>query len=71
MAVNRARLAARAGEVIDRDTPVNFTWNGNPLFGFAGDTLILPYTLTRTIFFGEPWEPEDEDAPFFGDCRGL
>ncbi len=39
MAANRARLARQSGEVIDRDTPVNFTWNGNPLFGFAGDTI--------------------------------
>ena len=35
----KARLPVQAGEVIDRDTPINFTWNGNPLFGFAGDTI--------------------------------
>ncbi|MEM7287062.1 MAG: cobalt-precorrin-5B (C(1))-methyltransferase [Actinomycetota bacterium] len=35
----KARLPAQSGEVIDRDTPVNFTWNGNPLFGHAGDTI--------------------------------
>ena len=35
----KARLPVQAGEVIDRDTPINFTWNGNPLFGHAGDTI--------------------------------
>lgn len=34
------RLGAMAGEVIDRDTPVSFTWNGDTFTGFAGDTII-------------------------------
>jgi sarcosine oxidase subunit alpha len=33
------RLAARPGEVIDRQVPVDFTWNGRPYTGFAGDTI--------------------------------
>ncbi|HYX85793.1 MAG TPA: 2Fe-2S iron-sulfur cluster-binding protein [Gaiellales bacterium] len=33
------RLAERRGEVIDRSTPVSFTWEGLPVQGLAGDTV--------------------------------
>lgn len=34
-----ARLSAQPGELIDRSTPVRFSWNGASLTGFAGDTI--------------------------------
>jgi sarcosine oxidase, subunit alpha len=34
-----SRLGARRGELIDRDDPVSFTWEGAPASGFAGDTI--------------------------------
>ena len=33
------RLPAQPGELIDRDAPLDFTWNGASLSGFAGDTI--------------------------------
>src|SRR5258708_1141329 len=37
---NAMRLAPQPGEVIDRTRPVEFSWNGRPVTGFAGDTII-------------------------------
>ena len=34
------RLSPQPGEVIDRSTKVNFTWNGTAVSGFAGDTIV-------------------------------
>src|SRR6267378_1445393 len=34
------RLPRQPGEVIDRGEPVEFTWNGRPVRGYAGDTII-------------------------------
>lgn len=34
------RLAAQPGEVIDRGAPLEFTWNGKPASGLAGDTVV-------------------------------
>ena len=34
------RLAPQPGEVIDRSTKVNFTWNDTAMSGFAGDTIV-------------------------------
>src|SRR5438876_7512859 len=34
-----SRLGPRRGELIDRDDPVSFTWEGAPASGFAGDTI--------------------------------
>jgi len=34
------RIAPQPGEVIDRSQPVNFTWNGSPVSGYAGDTIL-------------------------------
>ncbi|MGZ4430169.1 MAG: 2Fe-2S iron-sulfur cluster-binding protein [Gaiellales bacterium] len=33
------RLGQRRGELIDRTRPVSFTWEGQPVSGFAGDTV--------------------------------
>ena len=33
------RLDPRPSEVIDRRHPVRFTWNGNSLSGYQGDTI--------------------------------
>ena len=33
------RLGPRVGEVIDRDEPLSFTWNGRTYPGYAGDTI--------------------------------
>jgi sarcosine oxidase subunit alpha len=37
-AVNR--LAARPGEVLDREREVEFSWNGSTFTGYAGDTIV-------------------------------
>src|SRR3989440_2070549 len=34
------RLPRQPGEGIDRGEPVEFTWNGRPVRGYAGDTII-------------------------------
>jgi sarcosine oxidase subunit alpha len=34
------RLPAQPGEVIDRSVAVDFTWNGRPVRGHAGDTIV-------------------------------
>ena len=33
------RLPPQPGEVINRDEPLEFTWNGRPFRGYAGDTI--------------------------------
>ncbi|HEY6277586.1 MAG TPA: 2Fe-2S iron-sulfur cluster-binding protein [Streptosporangiaceae bacterium] len=34
------RLPRQLGEVIDRGEPLEFTWNGRPCHGYAGDTIV-------------------------------
>ncbi len=34
------RINPRPGEVIDRNKPISFTWNGKKYTGFAGDTIV-------------------------------
>ncbi|HUL25384.1 MAG TPA: 2Fe-2S iron-sulfur cluster-binding protein [Streptosporangiaceae bacterium] len=34
------RLPAQPGEVISRGEPLEFTWNGRPIRGYAGDTIV-------------------------------
>ena len=34
------RLGPQPGELIDRTTTVEFSWNGRPVTGFAGDTIV-------------------------------
>ncbi|MDQ3344077.1 MAG: 2Fe-2S iron-sulfur cluster-binding protein, partial [Actinomycetota bacterium] len=38
--VTSLRLEPQPGEVIDRDRPLRFTWNGRSYPGFAGDTIV-------------------------------
>ena len=40
------RLAPQPGEVIDRSRPVDFTWNGQKVSGFGGDTIASALTAT-------------------------
>lgn len=49
--MNEYRLGSQPGEVIDRTRPFDFTWNGDPLVGFAGDTIVsaLAANGVRTI----------------------
>ena len=39
MAPRRLRTA-QSGEIIDRDAPLSFTWNGKAMSGFDGDTIV-------------------------------
>ena len=34
------RISPRPGEVIDRNKPISFTWDGKKYTGFAGDTIV-------------------------------
>ena len=34
------RLPPQPGEVINRAEPLEFTWNGRPVRGYAGDTIV-------------------------------
>jgi len=65
------RLPARPGEVIDRDRPLDFTWNGRQVSGFAGDTIVsalaaggcrvfsrsMKYHRPRGILTADFWDP--------------
>src|SRR5262245_66226691 len=39
-AAEAMRLPAQPGEVIDRTKTVEFSWNGRPATGLAGDTIV-------------------------------
>ena len=41
------RLPPQPGEVIDRSRPVDFTWNGQRVSGFAGDTIASALTAAQ------------------------
>ncbi len=65
------RLPPRPGEVIDRSAPVEFTWNGTPVTGYRGDTIIsalaaagerifsrsMKYHRPRGILTADYWDP--------------
>ena len=65
------RLPPRPGEVIDRSRPVDFTWNGRAISGFAGDTIASALTaagvrvVSRSMKYRRPrgylsndyWDP--------------
>ncbi len=40
MSAAGCRLPPRPGELINRDQPLEFSWNGRPCHGYAGDTII-------------------------------
>ena len=66
-----ARLPARPGEVIDRERPLTFTWNGRSVSGFAGDTIVsalaaggcrvfsrsMKYHRPRGVLTADYWDP--------------
>jgi len=65
------RLPPQPGEVIDRSTVINFTWNGQPVIGLAGDTIAsalaaqgvdvfsrsMKYHRHRGIMTADHWDP--------------
>jgi sarcosine oxidase subunit alpha len=65
------RLGPQPGEVIDRSCPVDFTWNGRSVSGFAGDTIASALTaagvrvVSRSMKYRRPrgymsndyWDP--------------
>ena len=65
------RLSPQPGEVIDRSRPVDFTWNGRPMSGFAGDTIAsalvaggvrvvsrsMKYRRPRGYMSNDYWDP--------------
>ena len=65
------RLPTRPGEVIDRERPLAFTWNGRAVSGFAGDTIVsalaaggcrvfsrsMKYHRPRGILTADYWDP--------------
>jgi len=65
------RLPPQPGEVIDRSRPVDFTWNGRAMSGFAGDTIASALTaggvrvVSRSMKYRRPrgymsndyWDP--------------
>ncbi|MCY4101961.1 MAG: 2Fe-2S iron-sulfur cluster-binding protein [bacterium] len=71
MPVSPARLPARPGEVIDRERPLTFTWNGRAVSGLAGDTIAsalaaggcrvfsrsMKYHRPRGILTADYWDP--------------
>ena len=66
-----SRLARQSGEVIDRTTPVQFSWNGKTITGFAGDTIAsaiaanghrimsrsMKYHRPRGLLTADYWDP--------------
>ena len=45
------RLPPQPGEVINRGQPVEFTWNGHPVRGYAGDTIVSALAATGERVF--------------------
>lgn len=71
VSVSPQRLPERPGEVIDRERPLTFTWNGRAVSGFAGDTIVsalasggcrvfsrsMKYHRPRGILTADYWDP--------------
>ena len=65
------RLPAQPGEVIDRSTPLSFSWNNKPATGFEGDTIAsaiaaggntimsrsMKYHRPRGLLTADYWDP--------------
>ncbi len=65
------RLPPRSSEVIDRDQPLRFSWNGDPVSGYQGDTIVsalaangerifsrsMKYHRPRGILTADYWDP--------------
>ena len=43
-----SRLPRQPGEVIDRSSNLDFTWNGKPHSGYAGDTIVSALAAATT-----------------------
>ena len=66
-----SRLTRQPGEVIDRNQPLRFTWNGKPCVGYAGDTIAsaiaaggnrvmsrsMKYHRPRGLLTADYWDP--------------
>lgn len=69
--MSNLRLPERPGEVIDRGTPLSFTWNGKSFTGHRGDTIAsalaangvevfarsMKYKRKRGIMTADHWDP--------------
>ncbi len=65
------RLGVQPGEVIDRDSPLTFTWNGRRMSGYRGDTIAsaisasgqrilsrsMKYHRPRGLLTADYWDP--------------
>lgn len=69
-----SRLGPQPGEVIDRSAPVDFTWRGRAMSGFAGDTIASALTangvriVSRSMKYHRPRGYMTND---FWDPNGL
>ena len=66
-----SRLPSRPGEVIDRSHALEFTWNGRPVTGYEGDTIVsalaasgcrvfsrsMKYHRPRGVMTADYWDP--------------
>jgi len=50
------RISPRPGEVIDRNKPISFTWNGKKYTGFAGDTIVSALTANGVEIFSRSFK---------------
>jgi len=54
--MNGYRLGPRPGEVIDRSSPVGFTWNGRRFEGFAGDSIVSALAASGVRVFSRSYK---------------
>jgi len=50
------RLAARAGELIDRNQPLSFSWNGRAYTGYEGDTIASALAASGVRIFSRSFK---------------
>src|SRR5277367_3295354 len=50
------RLARQPGEVVDRETSFNFTWNGVTFPAFAGDTIVSALAACGVQIFSRSYK---------------
>lgn len=50
------RLPLRPGELIDRNRPIEFLWNGKPVSGYAGDTIASALAATGVRSFSRSYK---------------
>ena len=54
--MSSARLPEQPGEVIDRAAPRQFSWNGTPVSGFAGDTIASALAASGVSIFSRSFK---------------